>query len=162
MMKHSLQRLLVLLAATDWRERDVFDALLALDKENPAYLADRVMQMRDEMRRFSDHYQPRMKRLGSRKTTPSSDVASRISTLLRNEAGLTVAQAAELLIQAIEMDGVMEEGNILPPNREAFARWISRVGKQVPPRQLLHYATQIRNSLIHRPVSDWPLKGRDD
>lgn len=85
-----------------------------------------------------------------------------ISRLLLQEAGLTTAEAGMRLYQSMR-NGVGKRTSV-PPFRakQGFRAWLTQLLQSIPPSEVLHHATKVRNDVVHRGAkSDWPLRDRE-
>lgn len=160
-MKYPIDRILLLLAASDLEPSEIAAALRAIKDIHPKEAISRI----DEIRRVARDITrgvPAGRAEGGRYDEQShEDALNRIDRLLRNEVGLTVAQASEAMMRALSEDLGPDMLKVGPPNREAFSKWLRRLIRFAPPRMLLHYATQIRNTAFHEESQDdWPLRTR--
>ena len=94
------------------------------------------------------------------KTDICSNTTEEIAFVLRTEARLTVRQAAERLAAELAR-GKAEEGAIgeIPAySKESFQAYIAKLLKHTSPQMLLHLAHRIRDSIVERQTSAWPLR----
>jgi hypothetical protein len=156
-MKDNFSRALFLFAALDLSGLELYGVLRQLHSMPPEELTDRIL---DLQHRFDCNSDSRFKR--SRKKKPRSrdaSVGERVSTLLKKEAGLTTAQAVNLLTSRLVSMGLVQPGDVPPLSRKSLTDWINRFSKKVPPKDILRVATLLRNDHIHRPSDDWLISG---
>lgn len=152
-MKRSTQQLAVCLAASSITEHALVDAMHDLTHGGVTDFVDQVMRLRHMFR--SDEFLSQLEL--NLNYSPYSGIADEISRLLRVEARLSASDAARCLQQ-----GIREiSSEKLPPfkPRTGFRQWVERILDQVPPSELLHVATRIRNERVHQPTH-WPLRDR--
>lgn len=162
-MKRGIERLCLLLASSDFSESDLRQLLPSLRQVPPTELIAVVKRLRLVASRDA----ARLKARESLSDTgvddlPSSvsGLASRVDRLLRGEARLSSSHAIMLLLDAMSKD-IGTEKNIRPRARETLRQWVIRVSEFMPPSVILHYATALRNDIVHDTRSDWPLRTRD-
>ena len=163
-MQRSLRKFLLLLAGSGLSAREIVQIAKEMRNLQPSRLADFVQSLRDnavdqlDMVVDSSLRDPYQGRGGVGTHHPKSDVATRVEALLREEAGLTVGQAALQLLRSLEQDRSRVAVTIKPPNKESLNNWLQKVERQVGSSELLHHATLVRNRYTHRPHQDWPLR----
>ena len=160
-MQRSLEKLFMLLAASDFSDRELKSALRELHEYPSDVIVNFVAECRREMLcRVREHpMSPDMyRRSGSRSFRGESEPVRRVEQLLREEAHLTVSLAVEKLLRSLRLEERADVSDLKPPNRESFRNWLLKVLKRVEPSVLLHHATKIRNRHVHGQDTDWPLK----
>lgn len=101
----------------------------------------------------------------SRATKESSggqDTAAEVALILRTESHLTARDAAERLATELKKE-ICLRTNAAPPDipkysKESFHTYVGKLLKLTSPQMLLHLAHRIRDSVIGRPSSAWPLR----
>lgn len=90
-----------------------------------------------------------------------SSAAGRIVALLRDEAHMSTREAVEeLSLALLEKFPDLRKNDALPQlSKKSFDVWLEKLARIVPPRELLHLATVIRNRRVHQVSKDWTLKG---
>jgi hypothetical protein len=86
------------------------------------------------------------------------DVADQVDRLLRLEAGLPAAEAARELIATLALPSLPNSIKNFAKLRISFLQWVDRLSTHVPPSEILHAATAIRNSRVHLGTAPWALK----
>jgi hypothetical protein len=162
-MNTGAERLAFLLAASGLSERAIQDSLREVELLGADAVARRVRALRhavttrgsDLFRTESDTYEVGADR-------ERDEVAAKVSRLLISEAQLSSVEAADRLRKAL-----ITAPHLLPNEipafkpKQGFRSWIRRVAGAVPPSELLHHASKIRNSAVHFKPSDWPLRERE-
>jgi hypothetical protein len=161
-MKASLERVVTLLAASGLSDRAIFEGLKEVETYGARAIADLARALRYEI---EIKLVPSIsEELDAPKLTfedKPAHVDLRVTNLLR-ETKLPSTIIADKLSSSISSDAALNTSE-LPPfrPREGLRSWISRLLQSIPPSQLLHHATKVRNDLIHQNPSDWPLRTRD-
>ncbi len=155
-MNESTYSLIFLLAASKLTRKELDAALRDLNQKSPEEIVIQIIELRRATRRFvrkpsqiSTRYRPQRK---------PKDSIGRVEHLLRGEANLTVAQSAIALIAAMEPEFGKDTDFLVLPKRESFRSWLKEMSNFVSVSKLLHHATQIRNSTVHKDESDWSLR----
>ena len=164
-MYRVLGKALLLLAGSGLSHKEIRELVGEMQNLPPSQLADAILHLR---RNALDPLEVVDAMLGGGRKShslrkphrPSSDVRSRVEVLLKEEAGLTVKQAALELLASLrrERPGAFE--TVGPPNKESLYRWLQRVLPKIGPSELLHHATLVRNKYVRDTDSDWPLLPR--
>lgn len=143
------------LANSSLTEDDLRVASQQISHDGWRYLISLVMELRGS-RRYEADSRGQVSTSRTARTNSSATVAAQIDDLLRKDAGLSAGEAAALLIDGLDI----ERSRIPSPTKSkiSFQEWLERLSMSVPPRELLRLATLIRNGLVHRERSDWPLK----
>ena len=89
-----------------------------------------------------------------------SNTTEEIAFVLRKESRLTVRQAAERLAAELERENAEVDavGEIPAYSKESFQAYIAKLLKHTSPQMLLHLAHRIRDSIVERQTSAWPLR----
>jgi hypothetical protein len=152
-MRHAYQRLAALIAASGLRESEIHEFVTLLRRMGPKRFVHDIVRIRRALRDLPmmlEFVEPVYRGM-------SGTTLDKVSQLLLDEAGLSRAEAVRRLTQAI-----MEKypnATVPPESRKGFASWLERLAEGISQSDLLHLATQIRNSLVHRATPDWRLKG---
>lgn len=152
-MKSPFERLILVLAASQIPEDDVFDALKALEKMGASQVTKLVYSYRREIQSVGTHLLR-----GTEFGAPYLQVVEDIYRLLISEANIPATDAGRLLYLSLSRNS-----KSIPPFRakEGFRRWLTQIAKKMPPSELLHHATKIRNQAVHNErATDWPLRSR--
>lgn len=160
-----LKRLLLLLAASDAGPRELAALYDEFRRLGAHGFTDLVLRLRDQTISrsdwdlFTDSYRLDFERAEHEERFQAQ--AADVERLLRVEAGLTVGDAWHRLLEEVGSDALPAELRRIPQRATGaqFRRWLSSLFEIVPPRTVLHFASSIRNTQVHRPVGDWPLKG---
>ena len=164
-MHRVIDRLVLLLAAAGLSHRELRQLAAELQDLKPSDLADAVVSLRhDALNRVAFEES----RITGKRTTPAlrkrhragPAIDGRITLLLREEAGLTVKEAAEELLASLRRERPETFQAVKPPNKEGFHRWLARLLQKVEPSELLHHATLVRNKYVGDGETDWPLLPR--
>lgn len=88
----------------------------------------------------------------------SSEIADKIGSLLRVEAGLTVSEAIyRMTVELRRLDKF--RGADLPGfSKQSLSSWVDRAATLFSPSELLFVATRIRNKVVHEVELDWGLR----
>jgi len=92
------------------------------------------------------------------KLNDSTNAYNQVVRLLRLESNLSASSASEMLIAALEKSDHHYNTIIPRLGKKSFRQWVDQIAKIIPYSVILHNATKIRNSIVHRPKSDWPLR----
>lgn len=163
-VEKNIERFCLLLASSDFSEKQLWDLLHWLRTERPQVLLEAVTYLRTLARRELGGF------LRNRDSTFESsparltqeDFALKVERLLKLEARLSNRVAAEMLIDAIGPTKSRASRIRPPAQKESFRRWLEKLAHDVSPSELLHHATMIRNRVVHEPGGDWPLRKRDE
>jgi hypothetical protein len=160
----SVERLFWLLAASGLSERELQESLLWFGR-NPEQVIDAILLLRRRLREdsqslWASEYDRKMPFEGP--SPVPKGFSAQVDRLLRREAGLRAETAARLLFEAIMTDA--DHPLTLAPFRakKDFAEWVNSLANYVPASKVLHHATAIRNRMVHKGSSDWPLRKRSD
>lgn len=163
-MSRVLGKVLLLLAGSGLSQKEIRELVAEMQDLPPGQLVDAILYLRRnalDPLEVADSMLGRGRRpSGLRKPRLGSDVRSRVEFLLREEAGLTVNQAALELLASLkrERPGLFEM--VKPPNKESLYDWLRRVLPRIEPSELLHHATLVRNKYVHDTDREWPLLPR--
>jgi hypothetical protein len=84
------------------------------------------------------------------------DILRRIEKILLSETGLTRSRATALFYERLVSDGIPMK-DIPDPAKTSFINWLTKLGRRVPPIELLRVASLLRNDLVHGQMA-WPLR----
>lgn len=91
------------------------------------------------------------------------DAVAEVALILRTESQLTAKEAAERLAVELKKEICLRSKTAQPDipkySKESFRVYVGKLLKHTSPQMLLHLAYRIRNSVIGRPKSAWPLRG---
>lgn len=151
-MKSPFERLVLLLAASQIAEEEIFEALKTAERMGASRVTESVYSFRKELRAIG----PRMLR-GTEYDVPHLQIVEDVYRLLIIEAGIPATDAGQLLYSSVS-----KNSKNIPQFRakEGFRRWLTQIAKRLPPSELLHHATKIRNQSVHGASPDWPLRSR--
>jgi len=157
MKSRTISRFMLAIASSDLTDAELRELEKWL-QNTPHVLSRQVKALREQAGRLaspSGEHDPE----DNTSNNPDRDpLVERLDQLLRREAGLNATRAADLLAERIHEE--YRDLSIPSLGKESFQRWLRLLLEEVPATSLLHFATQIRNSAVHAPMSDWPLKAR--
>jgi hypothetical protein len=157
-MSTLLQRFCLLVAAMDLSSEDLKRLLSEIRTTSSSALFDEISvisewQQANDIESRDDDI-PKI-----HKSVPNlpSEAVHKIEFLLRQEAGLSMREAVDELAHAIVSDHPEHRKSALlqPINKKGLGEWLRRITRIVSERDLLHYATVIRNKYVHSTPSDW-------
>lgn len=154
-MNKSFRKILMMLAASDFRESDLITFANTVQRIGPEELLRHVYRARKLLSDWPlddddlQHAQVKSPRGGSK-------TRERIEQLLIEEAGLPKMMAVELLARELQRRHPNE--SLPSESRKGFALWLEKLERVATESELLHIATQIRNKYVHETRSDWRLK----
>ena len=99
---------------------------------------------------------------GSKKADSLGNFAAEVAYVLRTEAHLSAREAAARLAEELEVL-VSDAGtatSIPTYSKESFRVYVGKLLKHTSPQMLLHVAHRIRDGIVDRQGSAWPLRGR--
>ena len=169
-MKNCTKRWLYLLAGSALSAKEVKDICAWLANGSPDDIVALVMQLRreelgmlsvagDEASVAPSRRAPKApKRSGG-----SEDAVAEIALVLRTESQLTAREAAERLATELKKEICLRSKSAVTPDipaysKESFRTYVGKLLKHTSPQMLLHLAHRIRDSVIERPASAWPLR----
>ncbi|MBR8321651.1 MULTISPECIES: hypothetical protein [Burkholderia cepacia complex] len=163
-MKSHVSRLCLILAAMDLRQNEIVSLLEEIRETGISKIIKEVELVRrhslsiEESRRFDDN--ERYHRDGPN-TNQKSNAILRAENLLKGDARLSTRQAIEeMSIQIISRYPDLRESDALTPiQKKGLAEWLIRLLRIIPERELLHFATVVRNRYVDDSSSDWLPKG---
>lgn len=154
-MKDAYVEICRLLAASGYREKELTEFIEQAMMAGPTSILSTIR----ELRRFEMH-QSAFRSLADTPTDtfapPPSDAALKIERLLIIDARMPRAAAIDALTEEIRRN--FPTRNIPSESRKGFANWIRRLSEVVPEKELLFFATAIRNRVVHDAPGDWRLK----
>jgi len=149
--------LALLLAGTGWTDKKMRAVLRWVERNGAEPVIDLVMMLRVSVRTVSlesdDEY-------FESASAEHESAIEQVLHLLRNEAALAAAEAGTLLEDQLRRDQGLAHGLPKFNAKKGLKTWLKRVAKLVPPSELLHHATVVRNQAVHSPTTDWPLRKR--
>lgn len=161
-MKNSLTQLTLALAGMGLGEHELWKLLHELRKIPPELMVERVRFIRQsaffDVEGIYDKSRLAMPKMSLSNKEPS--VGQRVERLLKTEAHLSTQQAAELLRMKLIENGLGTKSSIPELYKKALNIWVDRVARSIPAKELLRFATIIRNERVHSPASDWSISGK--
>lgn len=159
-MKENLSRIMLCFAALDLDDVELRQLVDELNSMSWREIKSQV----SSLRRYSKNRQVHKRTSKSNTTKPftsyhDASFGERVERLLKDEAGLTTAQAAELLTLQLAKLGLVDLQKIPAPSKRPLRDWVGKLAQWIPEKDILRYATIIRNEYVHRPITDWALKG---
>ncbi|HJR06636.1 MAG TPA: hypothetical protein VJ842_05220 [Pyrinomonadaceae bacterium] len=159
-MKENLSRIMLCFAALDLDDVELRQLVEELHSTSWREIKAQVSSLRRYAKNRQVHKKiPRSSTKKSSAQSHDASVGERVERLLKDEAGLTTNQAAELLALQLAKFGLVDLQNIPPLSRKPLRDWVGRLAQRVPEKDILRYATIIRNEYVHRPMPDWALRG---
>ena len=167
-MKNGTKRWLYLLAGSALSAKEIKDMCVWLANDAPDDIVASVMQLRRQELTLWPVAEGEARAAASRGRPANADadydVAAEIVFILRTESHLTAREAAERL--AAELESEMRLGsegddvtcNIPAYSKESFRAYVGKLLKHTSPQMLLHLAHRIRDSVVERQTSAWPLR----
>jgi hypothetical protein len=154
------------IAALDLNEDELRRLLLELRSKTWSEIIEEVSALRQYAMNFQidtiDKIDKGKKRTSTKRSSSNSydvSVGERVERLLKVEAGLTTSQAANELSLLLDNQGLIKLEDIPPVYRKPLSKWVDKLAESVPEKDILRFATIIRNEYVHRPITDWTLKG---
>lgn len=156
-MNKSVEQFILLLASTPFNYRQIHEVIQWIDVNGTKTLEEAVHSIRGVAQNTLSKVEKNVPRTKKPvRLTNESLPAEQIDILLRVEAGLSTAEASELLLKEIhEQTGAISLPKL---GKNAFKKWISSLSKNVPDSLLLHCAMKIKNERVPSPKQDWPLR----
>jgi hypothetical protein len=161
MKKNLFQSYCLLLAGSGFSEAEISEILSFADQYGRDQIQKRIRQLRNPQL-VSQEDEDYSSRYSSRSRSSIGDPLKKAEDLLRREAGLPAAVAADLLAEEVSDRLNISKSQLPPLGKGGFADWLRRLSNHVPINELLHLATIIRNRSVHAPSDVWPLKGSGD
>ena len=157
-MKDNLSRLMLCLAALDLTDNE----LRRLINELRSMPLEEVSVHISSLRQCTQHHAVvedvlRLPAKNSPMQFHDASVSERVEQLLKNEAGLSTAQAVEKLSLLLTELRLIEYQNVPPLSRKSLGNWVERVAQRVSAKEILRCATLLRNEYVHSPARDWAL-----
>ena len=161
-MKPNARRLILLLAASGFNERTIKEGIEELALLGPNVVMKHVQRIRQNEAARSNEL-PFEETIDEEfEADPRiTYVANEITRLLQDEAHLSVSGAVQQLSKALRFGQVTLNFPKFRP-KEGLPAWLRRLAKTVPPSELLHHATKIRNDVMHAKDVPWPLRDRGE
>ncbi|MDQ1094241.1 hypothetical protein QE400_003654 [Xanthomonas sacchari] len=159
-MSDAFDQFILLLASLKLSERDTFKLVERIRYTDPY----EIMLLTKEVRSFVRYKMPsstfdepvRIRSLPREHLSSNeSSVGERVQRLLKDEAGLSTANAVELLSDALVSEQLIAAREIPPLSRKSLANWVDRVISNVAPKDMLRVATLLRNKIAHAPSTGW-------
>ena len=166
-MKNGTKRWLYLLAGSALSAKEIKSLCAWLANDAPDDIVASVMQLRRQELALGPVAEGEGNattfRTSSRTTKADicGNTTAEIAFVLRTESHLTVRQAAERLAAELKRETRIrsdEDGEIPTYSKESFQAYIAKLLKHTSPQMLLHLAHRIRDSIVERPTSAWPLR----
>lgn len=155
-MSDSYSRICFLLASAGFREKELADFALTVKEAGISIFVEDVYSKRTLIlsdgrtsKGEGDYRQLRFR--------PQDDtLETKVTQLLVHEAKMTKFEASEALRMELEEKGTLLE---LPSlGKRGFGEWLRVLARLVPPSEILHLCTRIRNRYVHQSDTDWSLK----
>jgi len=160
-MKNNITKMLLKLASSDSTTKELHEFASWIRSREPEEFVSVVKKIREQAKSLSssdiNYLDNSFKKYKSEKNN-KDEIILRIENILRNELNLTLKQSSDMLIPIIQKTKLYNNKYLAPKQGESYVRWISRLRKDIPDSELLHFVTILRNDLVNNP-SDWPLKG---
>lgn len=157
-MKDNLHRLMLCLAALELSgndQRKLIDELRSMSLEEINLQVSNLRQRKQRHSVIEDKVKLQTYKNSSQNRDDS--VGERVVQLLKKEAGLSTARAAEELAIRLTKGGLIKQNDVPLLSRKSLENWVSRVSQIVPAKEILMYATIVRNEYAHTPQRDWTL-----
>jgi hypothetical protein len=164
MNRRALARICVLLAGSGLGYAELFEALRELRYIPEDELVDLIREIRTRSEGMTSSSATRRMNTsvpGTNRKTDLQAFLANIEGLLKGDARLGSSAAIDMLVSEINEHGERSRPLPKPKSKETFRQWLSRVAEVIPPSDLLHFATRVRNSVVHDAPRDWPLRERD-
>lgn len=168
-MKNCTKRWLYLLAGSALSAKEIREMCAWLADDAPDNIVDLVLQLRRQKLAtwpaVEDEVNVTASR-PSRRTTKEDvgrDTTAEIAFILRTESHLTAREAAERLAAELEKEVCLgSERGVAPDiptySKESFRAYVAKLLKHTSPQMLLHLAHRVRDSVVARRASAWPLR----
>jgi hypothetical protein len=159
-MKNNFSRLMFCLAALDLKENELRRLMEILQSMPVEEISARVSLLRrDSQYRDSDSDKDIFIISGKSIESKLQDlsVGERVERLLKSEAGLTTHEAVKLLASRLVEAGLIVHPEIPSASRKSIRDWVNRISQKVSAKDILRYATILRNEYVHGPIRDWKL-----
>ena len=160
-MRNTLTRLTLTLAGMGLNEKELWILLSELRTISPELMVKRVNSIQRSAvlgdSRIYDN--PRIATLKFTHSDKEPSVGSRVERLLKGEANLSTHEAAQLLRGKLIQHGLGTNSSIPELYKKSLNIWVDRLAKFIPEKDLLRFATIIRNEHVRGPTSDWPIGG---
>ena len=154
-MKESYIVICRLLAASGYKEEELIEFIEQATVAGPESFLSTISELRrlemkqSAFRIFAD--------TPSDTSKPSpSETARKIERLLMVDAHMPRAAAIDALTEEVQRN--YPRRYIPSGSRKGFGIWIRQLARVVPEKDLLFFATAIRNRVVHDVLSDWRLK----
>lgn len=152
-----LHNIALALAATGLSAKQLESALKELQRDGYFSLLQIVTEMQKADRTNSREDQVRVKP-PSRSQPRESEAVILIEKMLREEAGLSAADAVRLLTEEATLRYRKDTPALPPYSRNSLRDWLERLLRVLPSSEVLHLASRIRNERSHGVgASTWKL-----
>lgn len=167
-MKNSTKRWLYLLAGSALSAREIREMCVWLADENQDDIVALVTSLRrEELVEWLDVttvVAPVTTGAGSNKADSLGDLTAELALVLRTESHLTAREAATRLAAELEKERSRGSDVDVAPgipaySKESFRVYVGKLLKHTSPQMLLHLAHRIKDSIVDRQMSAWPLRG---
>ena len=158
-MSNSLTRLTLTLAGMGLSDQELWGLLRELRMMPPELVVEHVNFIRRSAA-FDDSRIYDSPRVATPKISHSGkepSVGERVERLLKVEAHLGTQEAAQFLRMKQIQNGLGTDSSIPKLYKKALKIWVDRLAKTIPAKELLRFATIIRNERVHSPASDWSI-----
>ena len=154
-MSNIYRRICYLLASANFKEKELADFAAQIKEVGLAEFVDDVMKRRSIIARDDRDVPKEGGHIGSWDRAADDSVADKVIQLLVHEAGMTRSQASEELRVEIRNKKLLTPP---PLGRRGFRDWLEQLLRALPPSEILHLSTRIRNRRVHQADTDWSLK----
>jgi hypothetical protein len=154
-MKESYIIICRLLAASGYKEKELVDFIEQATVAGPESFLSTIRELRrlemnqSAFRVFADTP-------SDTSIPPPNDTALKIERLLIVDAHMPRAAAINALTEEVQRN--FPSRYIPSGSHKGFGNWIRQLAKVVPEKDLLFFATAIRNRVVHDAPGDWRLK----
>lgn len=170
-MKNCTKRWLYLLAGSALSAKEIREMCAWLSEDTPDDVVAIVMQLRHQeletlpTAEDEKSFEAQIPSDRITKRDMGNDTTAEIAFILRTESHLTAREAAIRLAKELEEEMLrfadLQKGVVpkIPSySRESFNVYVGRLLKHTSPQMLLHLAHRIRDSVVGRRASAWPLR----
>ncbi|WP_216916605.1 MULTISPECIES: hypothetical protein [unclassified Synechococcus] len=154
-MNDAYVRICRLLAASGYREKELFEFIEKAAFEGPKFFLSTIRELR-ELENNQSVFHVFVDTPSHEYKSPPSEAAIKIERLLIDEARMPRTVAINALSEEVKRH--FPSRHIPPESRKGFVNWIRRLSEVVPEKDLLFLATAIRNRVVQDAPSDWRLK----
>ena len=166
-MKNGTKRWLYLLAGSALSAKEIKDLCAWLANDEPDDIVAAVMRLRRQELTLptATEFEADATAPNASNRTGSHDVrsavAAEIASILRSECRLTAREAAERLAAELAKEmglGSVAVADVPVYSKESFRTYVAKLLEHASPQMLLHLAHRIRDGVVKRRASAWPLR----